>query len=119
MSAANKADFPPILIVHEDESSVRITLRIDPELHWFKGHFPDGPVLPGIVQLHWAVKIAGERLGFEGVPYEIKRLKFKRLVIPPDTLELIVTRCSDTEAQFEFLRGGEQCSLGRLLFAGN
>lgn len=117
MSAATNPGFPPIISAHQDETSVRLQLRIDPGLLWFEGHFPDSPVLPGIVQLHWAAAVAAERLGFDGVPAEVKRLKFKKVVIPPDTLELVITKHGETEAQFEFLSDGEQCSLGRLVFA--
>lgn len=116
MSAANNTGFPAIIGTQQDKSSVRLVLKIDPELHWFEGHFPGNPVLPGIVQLHWAATVAVEYLGFKGVPAEIKRLKFKKIVVPPNELQLIVTKHGAAEAQFEFLSGGEQCSLGRLVF---
>jgi hypothetical protein len=48
---------------------------------------------------------------------EIKRLKFKRLVVPPVTLELFLCRSTENEVQFEFASDGQQHSQGRLVFA--
>ena len=34
---------------------VSIDIHIQSDLSWFVGHFPQQPVLPGVVQTHWAV----------------------------------------------------------------
>ena len=47
---------------------------------FFQGHFPGNPILPGIVQLHWAIGFSMGLLGFSEAPHDIKRLKFKNIV---------------------------------------
>ncbi len=109
-------DFPAVLSRLDENSKYRWLLDVSLELDWFRGHFPDNPVLPGVVQLHWAVKVAQAIFGLKGVPAEIKRLKFKNIVIPPRVLELSVFRLSENEVQFGFISMGQQHSEGRLVF---
>jgi 3-hydroxymyristoyl/3-hydroxydecanoyl-(acyl carrier protein) dehydratase len=45
-------------------ASATYRLRVPPTLEHFRGHFPGFPILPGVVQLDWAVRFG--RLHFEG-----------------------------------------------------
>jgi len=109
--------FPQVLSLQDDPDGLRLRLEIVPALDCFRGHFPDEPVLPGVVQLHWAVLIAQARFDFPAVPTEIKRLKFKKIVTPPQELELTLSRRSATEVQFSFDSPDGPNSEGRLVFA--
>lgn len=44
-------------------STIACLLYVHQDLRWFAGHFPGRPLLPGVVQIDWAVS-QGERLGF-------------------------------------------------------
>jgi 3-hydroxymyristoyl/3-hydroxydecanoyl-(acyl carrier protein) dehydratase len=92
-------------------------LDVPLDMSWFRGHFPGQPILPGVIQLHWAVIIARALFGFAGSPQEIKRLKFKKVVIPPRVLELSISKPVPDEVQFEFFGPDVQHSQGRLVFA--
>ncbi len=109
--------FPRILSLTDDGHDIRMRVDVSQELCWFRGHFPNQPVLPGVVQLHWAVIIVQACFGFSSVPAEIKRLKFKKVVTPPHVFELSVSRKSSNEAQFAYDTGSERNSEGRLVFA--
>ncbi len=109
--------FPRVLSLKDDPDGLRLRLDITPELECFRGHFPDEPVLPGVVQLHWAVLVAQARFDFRGVPAELKRLKFKKVVIPPEELELTISRRGEREVQFNFDSPDGPNSEGRLVFA--
>lgn len=108
--------FPHIRSVTADTECLRATLGVTSDLNWFRGHFPGQPVLPGVVQLHWAVIVATACLDVAGVPTEIKRLKFKKVFTPPQDLELILRQCGSAEIQFQFSYEGEEYSEGRLVF---
>ena len=108
--------FPRVLSLAGDEAYICVRLNISPDLHWFRGHFPDQAVLPGVIQLHWAVLIAQACFGFSSVPAEIKRLKFKKIVTPPAELELTVSRHGPAAVQFEFSSSDAKNSEGRLFF---
>ena len=108
--------FPRVLSIRDEAPATRLSLDIAGDLSWFQGHFPGQPVLPGIVQLHVAVLVCRALYGFDDAPQEVKRLKFKNVVIPPRTLELLVVRKGEHEAQFRFSGDGEENSEGRIVF---
>ena len=109
--------FPRIVSLRSEPPAIRLCLEVSSKLRWFVGHFPEQPVLPGIIQVHWAVIVCRACFGFAGAPAEIKRLKFKRIISPPRTVDLLVARHDELEAQFSFGDANEQNSEGRLVFA--
>ena len=109
--------FPRVLSMAADADSIRLRLDVPEELSWFRGHFPDQPVLAGIVQLHWAVTVAQACFGFTAAPTAIKRLKFKQVVTPPAVMELTVSLRSRNESQFRFSVADGENSEGCLVFA--
>jgi len=90
-------------------------LAIDPELGWFRGHFPENPVLPGVAQLD-AIVLPGCALAWPelGAPRKIHRLKFRKTIVPGDRLELHLVRTGADRVSFEIHRGGELCSSGAI-----
>ena len=64
---------------------------------FFQGHFPDNPVMPGVLQLEAMAQVAGVMLnsksGNEGkIAYfmSINNAKFRRMVKPGDQLRIVV-----------------------------
>lgn len=68
--------------------TVVLYLHVPPDLDYFEGHFPGLPVLPGVVQLHWAARLAAEHLGQTCKGSRIEQLKFLAIVHPDDDLTL-------------------------------
>ena len=118
-TAADQNRFPRVLSQIEDLTTLRLQLDVDTELEWFRGHFPGNPVLPGVVQLHWAICAAQTCFGYLDTPNEILRLKFKSIVTPPRVVELALSRPRTGEVQFDYVGLGQQYSQGRLKFAVN
>ena len=70
---------------------------MSPDEFWFKGHFPEYPVVPGVLMLEMcaqagAVALLGlpENKGKIGFFGGIKEAKFRRQVVPGDTLRIEV-----------------------------
>jgi 3-hydroxymyristoyl/3-hydroxydecanoyl-(acyl carrier protein) dehydratase len=79
---------PGILERTKTESGIEYRLNIGPELYWFRGHFPDNPILPGVVQVHWAIHF-GADLGYAPEAFTgLARIKFKAIVQAPAILKL-------------------------------
>lgn len=116
LAAKFGSDFPRIVAVDEQGDAVTLTLEVSPDLVWFRGHFPDQPVLPGIIQLHWAVSVAAVLYAHDEPPQHIKRLKFSNVIVPPRTVVLTLVPHGDLEVQFSIRSDGAQHSQGRLVF---
>ncbi len=114
-----QAGSPRVLSLVSAPQETSIGLGVPADLDWFRGHFPGKPVLPGIVQVHWAVLACRALYGLPGGPREIKRLKFKRMVAPPAEIELALARVGEHAAQFRFSTRGEQTSGGTIVFGEN
>lgn len=95
--------YPFLLVdkITELEPKVRIVgiKQVTVNEHFFQGHFPGAPVMPGVLQIE-ALAQVGAILAlreFEDrdakVPFfsGIETAKFRRPVVPGDTLELEVT----------------------------
>lgn len=65
---------------------------------WFAGHFPDRPIMPGVLQVEALAQTAAvcamsmpEFQGGLGLFAGIDEIRFKRMVVPGETLRLEVT----------------------------
>ncbi|HUQ25678.1 MAG TPA: hypothetical protein VM140_08410 [Burkholderiales bacterium] len=96
-------------------SSVTYRLRVPPELEHFKGHFPGFPILPGIVQLDWAVRLG--RLHFAGLEASagVDNFKCQALVFPGAELALELRR-DETGLHFRYSDAQRTYSSGKILF---
>lgn len=99
-----------------DDTSSTIQLFIPAHLAYFDGHFPDHPILPGIVQLEWACLLANSHLKLK--PYHtmtIKQLKFMQVILPETYISLHLQYRHDL-LHFSYATKTHQCSSGRVVF---
>jgi hypothetical protein len=113
-----KRDSPPVVWWTEESGRQRFLLSIRPDESCFAGHFPGNPILPGVVQLHWAILLARYTLGFSEPPRDILRLKFQRIVVPPAVVELRLEPKTDNRVEFRVLGREDSHSRGLLVFPG-
>ena len=88
------------------------TLTIAAEHPALAGHFPDAPILPGVVLLDEMVRLV-ESLG--GGRWRIGRAKFVRPVHAGETLTLGQERLPNGSIRFSVLREGEPVAHGVLV----
>lgn len=95
----------------------QIELRVPLDLAHFSGHFPRTPVLPGVVQIEWAMDLAREL--FNDLPPRfagMEVLKFQQLARPGDRLELSLRFDHERgKLYFAYHNAGKPCSSGRIL----
>lgn len=109
---------PDIVDTQISEHSAILTLYVPKTIAWFKGHFPDQPVLPGVVQIDWAIKVAKAVFSSQVAPFsQITNLKFKSVVLPETEvrLELTLDPIKNSVA-FHFVNPEESFSTGTIKF---
>ena len=98
-----------------DHLNLRFTVReTNP---YFEGHFPACSVVPGVVQIGWAIEFARQHLPFAARFRGLAAVKFMRVIQPKDEVALRLAANADLrELSFEYRLFGEPCSSGRVLF---
>ena len=116
--------------ITELESGVRATGELDvrSDAFWVPGHFPDHPVMPGVLIVEAMAQVgavallsleenAGKIAFFAG----IDKVRFKRQVVPGDTLvmqiEITKARASVGFGEAKAFVNGELACSGTLMFA--
>jgi 3-hydroxyacyl-[acyl-carrier-protein] dehydratase len=89
-----------IVEIHKDERAIGIK-NVTFNEPQFLGHFPGNPVFPGVLMLEGMAQTAGvigiRSMGVEGKPFTVyfitvDKAKFRKPVVPGDTIEYHMTR---------------------------
>jgi hypothetical protein len=106
---------PELVFARATDNGVELEILLAPDLHWFKGHFPALPILPGVVQVHWAVHYAAEQLGLRGAFHSLQALKFQRPLRPGQRVQLVLTPRPDGRSfEFAYLTEAGRHASGRV-----
>ncbi|MBF0460374.1 MAG: hypothetical protein HQL87_03170 [Magnetococcales bacterium] len=112
---ATSPRLPVLLGVDQTEGELALTLSVQDTLFWFQGHFPGLPVLPGVVQIDWALAFARSHLALGPVVSQSLQVKFRAAVRPGDTLVLHLRHDPrQHRLTFSYRRGGQLCSTGHM-----
>jgi 3-hydroxymyristoyl/3-hydroxydecanoyl-(acyl carrier protein) dehydratase len=116
----NHAVQPPVRAVHADPNNphaVRCELVVPAGHYFFQGHFPDVPLLPGVVQLTWAVELARQYLRVDGEFSGINALKFMRVIQPEQLVTLSLQfDVAAGKLYFEYRGDSGTCAAGTVRF---
>jgi 3-hydroxymyristoyl/3-hydroxydecanoyl-(acyl carrier protein) dehydratase len=108
---------PEILGERAAPGRVELDLRVPADLACFDGHFPGMPILPGVVQIDWSVKLGRPRLAPRGEFAGMEQLKFLGIVQPGARLTLALELASPERIAFRYSEGTARRSSGILVFA--
>jgi 3-hydroxymyristoyl/3-hydroxydecanoyl-(acyl carrier protein) dehydratase len=107
---------PIVLSQRIAPGTAEIRLAVPRDLVYFDGHFPGAPVVPGVVQIKWALGLARRLLGIGGVFEGIEALKFQHPLAPGDEVKLELKYADASgKLHFAFSSGEQRFSSGRVL----
>ena len=116
-SAARPGTAPPVLKLEHDATSARVQLSIEPGLPWFDGHFDSRPILPGVVQVHWAGLALEQLFGICGEFAGAENVKFQNVIEPPRVVDLgLEFDSSKKRGRFVYTSQGCEHSRGLLQY---
>lgn len=108
----------PIVLGREaGPSTLKLVLKLPQDLAYFDGHFDEHPVLPGVVQLDWAIDFAREEFPLDAKFQRIEALKFFRILSAGDEVTLDLRFERDKEKlHFRYQSADHEHSAGRIQF---
>ncbi|MCC8395114.1 AMP-binding protein [Paraburkholderia sp. MMS20-SJTR3] len=113
---APRAEGMEVLAEARSGDTLQIELRVPPTLIHFAGHFPGLPILPGVVQVDWAARLAAAHWPQVRALASVERLKFMAPVPPGAVLKLTLTHDSARRrVQFAYRLDGRDCAAGVLV----
>jgi acyl-CoA synthetase (AMP-forming)/AMP-acid ligase II len=110
-------DTPTFEWIERGETQAVAALDIRADLRVFDGHFPGTPVLPGVAQLDWAIRLGTEAFAIELRFLRAEQLKFQQPVLPPLALRLhLEWQPGAGRLAFRYVSDAGTHASGRLVF---
>ena len=101
-----------------DSRVVKASLLLDitADLSAFSGHFKNKPILPGVVQIQWAIDFASQQFGDVSARdiSQIDVLKFQNIVQPGNKITLEIEKVKN-KITFAYHTAGVQHSSGKIV----
>ncbi len=108
---------PHLCMLERSEVRVLLQVGLPTDLFYFEGHFDIAPILPGVVQVDWAIKNASQY--FDMLPQfrAIHALKFERIIRAETQLFLeLMYDIEKGSLSFRYYSPDGQHSSGRIIF---
>lgn len=94
---------------------VTAQILVPEDLYYFDGHFDEIPVLPGVVQLNWAMELAIKHFALGGDFQAIDTMKFTKIIPPGTMLDLRIEYLPEkAKLLFAYQLGEQTYSYGKI-----
>ncbi|RDJ25219.1 acyl-CoA synthetase [Bosea caraganae] len=100
-------------MVRPTADGVQIDLSAPPDLAYLAGHFPEAPIVPGVVQINWAIELAARHLQLvleAGTQFQVK---YRRVFLPGRPVTLTLTN-KNGALRFDYADQGDVLSSGSI-----
>lgn len=105
---------PVILNRHFSESSAIYKIFFYRQCNFFKGHFDEFKIVPGVVQLYIAKELANIHFNLSLGQGQIKRIKFSNIIKQDSIVNLKLER-DEKQVSYEFYSDTEKYASGTFL----
>jgi UDP-3-O-[3-hydroxymyristoyl] N-acetylglucosamine deacetylase / 3-hydroxyacyl-[acyl-carrier-protein] dehydratase len=108
-------------IIYLDEKSVTGVKNVTINEPFFQGHFPDNPIMPGVLQVEALAQTVSDPEKYLTYFLGIDECRFRKMVVPGDTLVLHCELLADIKQGFSKMRGrifvGDQLTCEAIMIA--
>jgi 3-hydroxymyristoyl/3-hydroxydecanoyl-(acyl carrier protein) dehydratase len=109
---------PEIVELVRSEEQATLKLIVPEALLYFRGHFPGFAILPGVIQLDWAIQYGTEHFALGAVFASTIRIKFRKPIRPNHHLTLSIKYVAARNCiYFDYADAEGACSSGQVGFA--
>jgi 3-hydroxymyristoyl/3-hydroxydecanoyl-(acyl carrier protein) dehydratase len=107
----------PIVVEHRVRADgAELELIVPHDLYFVRGHFPGAPVVPGVVQIKWALVLAQRYLAVGDGFTAMEAVKFQRVMTPESRVTLTLAYASAArKLYFSFASADVRYSSGRVV----
>ncbi len=108
---------PLVRLLEQETDRVLLELTVPADLLYFNGHFDGAPILPGVVQLDWAISYGCQY--FPLAPYFLGMLglKFQRVILPGAVVQLeLLHDAQKSSLAFRMMSAAGPHASGRITF---
>ncbi|HEU4846162.1 MAG TPA: AMP-binding protein [Burkholderiaceae bacterium] len=108
---------PHMRALESEPQRVLLELTAPADLFYFDGHFADAPILPGVVQVEWAIHYGRRHFALPARFRGINALKFQHVIRPQQPVRLeLLHDAHKGSLQVRYLSGAGQHASGRIQF---
>tara|TARA_R110002050_G_scaffold82872_2_gene176978 strand:- start:2250 stop:2585 length:336 start_codon:yes stop_codon:yes gene_type:complete len=109
--------FPEIDHIERHEDTLTLSLSISEDVYYFAGHFPNAPILAGVVQVHWALHYLNEHFAMKISDYKaIDALKFQVIIAPNSQVKLCLKKINEHKFSFSYSSENGSHSSARVVY---
>jgi len=103
--------------VNHDKRNATMEFIVPSTIPALKGHFPERPIVAGVVQIHWVDRFSRQQMNLSSTAHKMDRIKFKSVLVPGVRCRMNVQWDKTKEiVVFEIKSGDTVFASGRLYY---
>jgi len=89
-------------INQSEDNEISADIRVPSDSHWFDGHFPGEPILPGVAQIGMVLDAIRKAHHPDLMISSVRRVRFKHIIRPDDQLKIIAVPLKQETDSYSF-----------------
>jgi acyl-coenzyme A synthetase/AMP-(fatty) acid ligase len=116
---SHRPRFPQVRELERETQRVLLEITAPASLLYFDGHFDVAPILPGVVQVDWAIHYGRQYFDLPAQFKGINALKFQQVIQPENPVQLeLLHDAVKGSLQFRYVSEAGQHASGRVMLGG-